>query len=208
MTVPEAVERIADLARQHGKMLVGAGTVLDTESAKRCSDAGASFITAPGFDAAIVDFAAKQNLAVLPGALTPTEIVTAWSAGADFVKVYPCSQIGGDKYIKALHTALPEIPLIAAGGVNQHTAVNYLLAGAYAIGVGSELIPAEAIKRREVERIRELAGRFVGFVKEARQRLGPKKASRVTAATPPPAGKTDFAKLHEDSPTKRAEGPS
>jgi len=202
MTVPEAVELIAHLVSHHGKMLVGAGTVLSTETAKRCVDAGAGFLTAPGFNAAVVEFAAKQNLAVLPGALTPTEILTAWSAGADYVKVYPCSQIGGDKYIKALHAALPEIPLVAAGGVSQQTAVHYILAGASAIGVGSELIPAEAIKRREEERIRELAGRFVGFVKEARHRLGPKKAIPARAAAS--AAKTDFAKLHEDSAAEGA----
>jgi 2-dehydro-3-deoxyphosphogluconate aldolase/(4S)-4-hydroxy-2-oxoglutarate aldolase len=204
MTVPEAVELIAHLVRHHGKMLVGAGTVLDTETARRCADAGAGFLTAPGFDPAIVEFAAKQDLAVLPGALTPTEIVTAWRAGADYVKVYPCSQVGGDKYIKTLHTALPEIPLIAAGGVNQQTAAHYILAGASAIGVGAELIPADAIKRREVERIRELAGRFVGFVAEARERLGTKKD------VPPPAAqaasRTDFAKLHKDSASKPASG--
>lgn len=151
-----------------------------------------------------MEFAARQNLTVLPGAFTPTEIVTAWSAGADYVKVYPCSQIGGDKYIKTLHTALPEIRLIAAGGVNRQTAVHYILAGASAIGVGAELIPADAIKRREVERIRELAGRFVGFVKEARERLGPQKEVRAPGARP--AGKTDFAKLHQDNISKPASG--
>ena len=122
LTVPGAVELIAHLVRYHPKIIVGAGTLLDTETARRCVDAGASFLTAPGFDAKIVDFAAKQNLSVLPGALTPTEVVTAWQAGADFVKVFPCAPVGGDKYIKSLKAALPQIPLIAAGGVNQQTA--------------------------------------------------------------------------------------
>jgi Entner-Doudoroff aldolase len=107
MTVPEAVELIAHLVRHHQKMIVGAGTVLATETARRCVDAGAGFLTAPGFNPAIVEFAAKANVAVLTGSLTPTEVVTAWSSGSDFVKVFPCAQVGGDKYIKALKTALP-----------------------------------------------------------------------------------------------------
>jgi 2-dehydro-3-deoxyphosphogluconate aldolase/(4S)-4-hydroxy-2-oxoglutarate aldolase len=171
MTVPGAVQLISQLVREHPEMVVGAGTVLDTDTARLCADAGASFLTAPGFDLEIVQFAAKQELAVLPGALTPTEVVTAWRAGSDFVKVFPCAQVGGDKYIKALKTSLPQIPLIAAGGVNQQTAANFILAGATAIGVGAELIPTEAIERRQPEWIRELALRFVGFVKDGRNRL-------------------------------------
>jgi 2-dehydro-3-deoxyphosphogluconate aldolase/(4S)-4-hydroxy-2-oxoglutarate aldolase len=171
LTVPGAVELIAHLVRFHPKMIVGAGTVLDTKTARICMDAGASFITAPGFDAGIVEFVARENMAILPGALTPTEVISAWQAGADFVKVFPCAQIGGERYIKALKTALPQIPLIAAGGVNQQTAANYILSGAVAIGVGADLIPHEAIERRQAERIRELALRFTGFVKEARRRL-------------------------------------
>ena len=128
-------------------------------------------------------------MAVLPGAFTPSEVINAWQAGADFVKVFPCG-IGGEKYIKALNTALPEIPLIAAGGVTQHTATNYILAGASAIGVGTELIPSDAIACRETERIEELARRFVTFVNSARQRLSP--AAEVAAGA-----KTDFNKLHK-----------
>jgi 2-dehydro-3-deoxyphosphogluconate aldolase / (4S)-4-hydroxy-2-oxoglutarate aldolase len=168
LTVPGAVELISHLVRYHAKMVVGAGTVLDVDTARRCVDAGASFLTAPGFDLKIMEFAAKENLAVLPGALTPTEIVTAWKAGADFVKVFPCAEVGGDKYIKALKRSLPQIPLIAAGGVTQKTAGAFILSGASAIGVGTELIPTEAIERRQEKRIRELALRFVRFVKEAR----------------------------------------
>jgi 2-dehydro-3-deoxyphosphogluconate aldolase/(4S)-4-hydroxy-2-oxoglutarate aldolase len=118
-----------------------------------------------------VEFAGKEGILVLPGALTPTEIVNAWRAGADFVKVFPCAEMGGERYIKALKTALPQIPLIAAGGVNQQTAAGYILAGASAIGVGTELIPTEAMERRQSKRIRELALRFAGFVKEARERM-------------------------------------
>ena len=193
MTVPEAVELISHLVRHHKKMIVGAGTVLDTETARRCVDAGASFLSAPGFNLGIVEFAAKEDVAVLPGALTPTEVVTAWQAGSDFVKVFPCAQVGGDKYIKALTTALPQIPLIAAGGVTQQTAANFILAGATAIGIGTELIPTEAIELREPERIRELAQRFLGFVNEARRRLAPQKENG-------PTSKTDFRKLDKQTP--------
>jgi 2-dehydro-3-deoxyphosphogluconate aldolase / (4S)-4-hydroxy-2-oxoglutarate aldolase len=146
-------------------------TVLKLDVARQCKDAGAQIITAPGFNPAIVEFAGKEGLAVLPGALTPTEVVDAWMAGADFVKVFPCSLVGGEKYIKTLKTALPQIPLIAAGGVNQQTAANLIVAGADAIGVGTELIPADAIRLRKPDRIRELAHRFAVFVKDGRDRL-------------------------------------
>jgi 2-dehydro-3-deoxyphosphogluconate aldolase / (4S)-4-hydroxy-2-oxoglutarate aldolase len=192
MTVPGAVDLISHLVRYHPKVLVGAGTVLDIETARQCVSAGAGFLTAPGLDLAIVEFAAKEDLAVLPGALTPTEVVTAWKAGADFVKVFPCAQVGGDKYIKALKTALPQIPLIAAGGVTQQTALDFMLAGATAIGVGTDLIPIEAIERKQADRIRELALRFAGYVKEARARIkpikhrpGPQKFTATEKCDPP-----------------------
>jgi 2-dehydro-3-deoxyphosphogluconate aldolase/(4S)-4-hydroxy-2-oxoglutarate aldolase len=188
MTVPQAVELISHLARDHKKLIVGAGTVLDTETARKCVDAGAHFLTAPGFDPAIVEFAAKANIAVLPGALTPSEIVMAWKAGSDFVKVFPCA-LGGPTYIKAIKTALPQIFLIAAGGITQQTAGNFILAGATAIGVGTDLIPSQAIEHRETTRIRELAHRFVGFVEDARRLLEPPKE-------PPKKAKTDFWKFH------------
>jgi 2-dehydro-3-deoxyphosphogluconate aldolase/(4S)-4-hydroxy-2-oxoglutarate aldolase len=171
MTVPGAVELISHLRGSKDKITVGAGTVLDTETARKCIDAGACFITAPSFSPLVVDFVAKQGIAVLPGALTPTEVVTAWEAGADFVKVFPCAAAGGDDYIKALHRSLPQIPLIAAGGVNQQTAAHYILSGAIAIGVGTELIPTEAIEKRQSARIRELARRFLKLVKDAREQI-------------------------------------
>jgi 2-dehydro-3-deoxyphosphogluconate aldolase/(4S)-4-hydroxy-2-oxoglutarate aldolase len=195
MTVPEAVELISHLVHKHQNLIVGAGTVLDTETARRCVDAGASFLTAPGFDQAIVEFAVKEDIAVLPGALTPTEVVTAWKAGSDFVKVFPCAQVGGEKYIKALTTALPQIPMIAAGGVNQQNAAGFILAGAAALGVGTELIPPGAIERREVDRIQELSHRFLGFVSDARERLAPPKDSSANT-------KTDFRKLHKQTVTR------
>jgi 2-dehydro-3-deoxyphosphogluconate aldolase/(4S)-4-hydroxy-2-oxoglutarate aldolase len=171
MTVPGALELITHLVKHHPKMIVGAGTVLDIEKARACIDAGASFLTSPSLNLKIIELAAKEEIAILPGALTPTEIVTAWQAGADFVKVFPCGMHGGDNYIKALKAPLPDVLLIAAGGVNQQTAGNFILAGATAIGVGAELVPAEAIVRRQGDRIKELAQRFVGFVKDARNRL-------------------------------------
>lgn len=176
---PDAIDLLAHVVRHHEKVIVGAGTVLDCDTAKQAADAGASFLTAPGFDFSIAEFAAKEDLAVIPGALTPTEVVTAWRVGAEFVKVFPCSQVGGDKYIQALKKALPQIPLIAAGGVTQHTAGQFILAGAAAIGVGTELIPPDAIAQRQVERIRELAHRFSRFVKNARSRLEAGKTKRV-----------------------------
>jgi 2-dehydro-3-deoxyphosphogluconate aldolase/(4S)-4-hydroxy-2-oxoglutarate aldolase len=179
MIIPGALELIAHLIRSDPRIIVGAGTVLDTKTARLCIDAGASFITSPSFDPMIVEFAAKENVTVLPGAMTPTEVVTAWNAGADFVKVFPCAQIGGDKYIKSVHTSLPQIPLIAAGGVNQQTAANFILSGAIAIGVGTELIPTEAIQRRQSKRIHELAHRFIKLVKDAREQIEAWKKSTV-----------------------------
>jgi 2-dehydro-3-deoxyphosphogluconate aldolase/(4S)-4-hydroxy-2-oxoglutarate aldolase len=179
MTVPGAIDLMAHLVRSDPKIIVGAGTVLNTKTADLCLDAGASFITAPSFNPLIVEFATKKSIAVLPGALTPTEVVTAWSAGADFVKVFPCGPVGGDRYIKSLHTSLPEIPLIAAGGVNQQTAGNFILSGATAIGVGRELIPTEAIQRRQSKRIHELSRRFLKLVKDAREQLAEFQRSQV-----------------------------
>src|SRR6202790_4150396 len=193
MTVPDAVELISHLVRDHEKLIVGAGTVLDTETARKCVDAGAHFLTAPGFDSAIVEYAAKAGVTVFPGALTPTEIVEAWKTGSDFVKVFPCT-LGGPTYIKSLKMALPQIPLIAAGGVTQQTAGNFILAGATAIGVGTDLIPSRAIQHREATRIRELAHRFAGFVGDARRLLEPHKE-------PPNKAKTDVWKFHRHADT-------
>ena len=179
MTVPGAVELMTHLVKSDPKIVVGAGTVLDTKTAGLCIDCGVGFITAPSFNPVIMEFAAKRNIAVLPGALTPTEVVSAWSGGADFVKVFPCGPVGGDKYIKALHTSLPQVPLVAAGGVDQQTAGNFILAGATAIGVGTELIPTESIERRQSQRIHELARRFLKLVRDARKEIEIWEKSRV-----------------------------
>ncbi len=178
MTVPGAIELIADLSRNSPEVIVGAGTLFDTETASRCMDAGAKFLTSPGLDLQLVEFAAKKDIVVLAGALTPTEVTMAWKAGADFVKIFPCSQVGGDKYIKALKGPFRQVPLIAAGGVNQVTAASFILAGAAAIGVGGELVPEEAIRLRQEERIHELARRFVGFVNKARTQMATLKSVR------------------------------
>ena len=131
---PETIDLIAHLVRSHEGMIVGAGTVLDAETARRAFDARAGFLTAPVFNYSIADFAAKEDLALILGALTPTEVLTAWRLGSDFVKVFPCSQVGGDKYIKASKKALPEVSLVASGGVTQRTATGFILAGAAALG--------------------------------------------------------------------------
>lgn len=172
MTVPGAMELISELARNSPDTVVGAGTVLDVDTARRCVEAGAGFLTSTGFDPEIVEYARAQDIAVIPGALTPTEVIMAWNAGADFVKIFPCSQVGGAGYIRALKAPLPQVPLIASGGVNQQTATDFILAGAVALGVGADLIPHEAIARRQADWIQELARRFVRIVKEARERRG------------------------------------
>lgn len=174
MTVPGAIGVISHLVKNLPDVIVGAGTLLDLETARLCVDAGVHFLTSPGLDLEIVEFAAKEKVCVMAGALTPTEVITAWKAGADFVKVFPCAQVGGDSYIRALRGPLPQVPLIAAGGVNQQTATNFILAGAVALGIGRELIPKDALQQRQEGRIRELARRFLSFVQTARnQRAAP-----------------------------------
>jgi 2-dehydro-3-deoxyphosphogluconate aldolase/(4S)-4-hydroxy-2-oxoglutarate aldolase len=171
MTTPGAVKVISELARNKPELVVGAGTIVDIETAHRCLDAGAKFLTSPGLDVQVVEFAVKHNVLVLPGALTPSEIMTAWKSGSDFVKVFPCSLLGGSSYIKALKSPFPHIPLIASGGVTQRNTADYILAGAAAVGIGRDLISPEAVKRREPDWIRELAGRFLQIVKEARSQM-------------------------------------
>jgi 2-dehydro-3-deoxyphosphogluconate aldolase/(4S)-4-hydroxy-2-oxoglutarate aldolase len=167
MVVPGAREVISNLANKFPKMIVGAD-VLDLETARVCLDAGAKFLTSPAFVPEVVEFAIKHNVVVSPGALTPTEVVTAWNAGADFVKVFPCSQIGGAGYIKALNGSLPSVRLIASGGVSQQTAADFILAGASALGIGAELVPSEALRWRKEAQIHELTRRFINMVKYGR----------------------------------------
>ena len=169
MTVPGAIELIARLAKSFPEMIVGAGTVLDADTARRCVGAGAQFLTSPGLVLDVVEFALSNDIAVFPGALSPTEVIAAWRAGADFVKVFPCSANGGYRYIRALKIPLPQIPMIASGGVNQQTAFDFIRAGAAALGIGAELMPQEALRVRNRKQIRELARRYLGMVKDARE---------------------------------------
>ena len=168
MTVPGAPGVIRKLAKSFPDMVVGAGTVLDQETAERCLDAGARFLTSTGLVPEVIEAALRRNVAAIPGALTPTEIIAAWKAGADYVKVFPTAPVGGDLYIRSLKLPLPQVKLIAAGGENQQTATGYILAGASAIGVGVELLPRDAVLKRQDHRIHELARRFLNFVKDAR----------------------------------------
>jgi 2-dehydro-3-deoxyphosphogluconate aldolase / (4S)-4-hydroxy-2-oxoglutarate aldolase len=173
MTVPKAAELIIHLVKKHPHIVVGAGTVLDVETARACLDAGASFITSPGLDLATVEFVAKQGVAVLPGALTASEVMAAVKAGADFVKIFPCAQVGGADYIRALRAPFPNVSFIAAGGVNQQNVSEYIHAGAAAVGIGAHLIPPRAINAKEPGWIVELARRFSHIVSQTRAELAP-----------------------------------
>src|SRR5581483_10291023 len=176
MTVPGATEAIRELAGANSAgVLIGAGTVLDAEAARRCRDAGAEFLVSPALNVETIEFAKKEGMLIMAGALTPIEIVKAWKAGSDFVKVFPCGQVGGAKYIKALKGPLPQIPLVPTGGVNLNTAAEFLEAGAEALGVGSELVQSAALKSGKTEVIVETARKFAAIVKATRERLTPAK---------------------------------
>jgi 2-dehydro-3-deoxyphosphogluconate aldolase/(4S)-4-hydroxy-2-oxoglutarate aldolase len=168
MTVPGAIGVIRKLAQSFPEMIVGAGTVLDKESAERCLDAGAKFLTSTGLVPEVIDSALSRDVVAIPGALTPTEVIAAWKAGADLVKIYPAAPVGGDLYIRSLKVPLPQVKLIAAGGVNQQNATKFIIAGASALGVGVELLPRDAVQRRQDHRIQELARRFLNFVRDGR----------------------------------------
>jgi 2-dehydro-3-deoxyphosphogluconate aldolase/(4S)-4-hydroxy-2-oxoglutarate aldolase len=168
MTVPRALDVISHLAKTLPEMAVGAGTVLDVETAWRCMDAGATFLTSTGLVPEVVEFALKHDLVVFPGAMTPTDVIAAWKTGADFVKVFPCGPLGGPAYIRSLKLPFPQVPMIATGGVNQRTAGNFILAGATALGIGAELINPEALPVVKEEQVQELARRYLGMVKAAR----------------------------------------
>ena len=173
ITVPGALDVIRHLAENSPNVIVGAGTVLDLGWARRCLDAGARYLTSPGLDPKIVEFAANENVVAFPGALTPTEVMAAAKAGADFVKIFPCAQVGGPSYIRALKSPFPEVRFIAAGGVNQQTVADFILAGAVALGIGRDLIHQDAIQRRDRGWIRELARRYAAMVRQARSQLNP-----------------------------------
>ncbi len=169
MTVPGAIAVISELAKRYSDtLIVGAGTLFDVVTAQQCLDAGATFLTTPGPELEIVEFAAKRGTVVFPGALTPGEVTAMWKAGADFVKIFPCAQVGGPSYIQALKAPFQQVPLIASGGVNQENAIDFIRAGALALGIGRHLIHPDAIKNREDGWIRELSHRYLSLVKQAR----------------------------------------
>jgi 2-dehydro-3-deoxyphosphogluconate aldolase/(4S)-4-hydroxy-2-oxoglutarate aldolase len=168
MTVPGALDVIAHLRKRIPEMVVGAGTVLDIETAGRCLEAGAMFITSTGLVPEVVEFALKNDVVVFPGAMTPTDLIAGWKMGADFIKIYPCGPQGGPSYIRALKLPFPQVPLIATGGVNQRTAGDFILNGATALGIGAELINPEGLPFMKEEQIRELARRYLKTVKTAR----------------------------------------
>jgi 2-dehydro-3-deoxyphosphogluconate aldolase/(4S)-4-hydroxy-2-oxoglutarate aldolase len=172
MTCPGAIEVIGELAKTAGsEILIGAGTVLNADDARRCLDAGAQFLVSPGFNRATVELAVRDAKLIMAGALTPTEIIEAWTAGSDLVKVFPCGQVGGAKYIKALKSPLPQIPLVPTGGVNLATAAEFIEAGAAALGIGGELVQAEALKSNKPEIIVENARKFLEIIASTRAKL-------------------------------------
>src|SRR6202008_1000928 len=181
LTVPGAVQVIAELVKAMPEVLVGAGTVLNEDLARQCVEAGAQFLVTPGFEKNCVTVAHKFDLPIMAGALTPTEVMAAWEAGVDFVKIFPCGNLGGPGYIKALKGPLPQVPMVPTGGVNLENAADYIRAGAAALGVGGEMISKEALKARDGDVISKLSALFVDLVRDARI-SGAKEANRKTQA--------------------------
>ncbi|CAN91396.1 MULTISPECIES: bifunctional 4-hydroxy-2-oxoglutarate aldolase/2-dehydro-3-deoxy-phosphogluconate aldolase [Sorangium] len=172
MTVPDALSVMREIAsRMRDHVLVGAGTVLTADAARRCIEAGAEFIVSPGLDLEVIRAAHDLGRAVFPGALTPTEVITAWNAGADTVKLFPCSAMGGAKYLRALRAPLPEVKMMPTGGVNLTTARDFIEAGAVALGVGGELVDAAALAAGKDEVLTERAREFMSVVSAARAEL-------------------------------------
>lgn len=170
MTVPGAVGAIEEVAKRFDdEVVVGAGTVLDAETARICMLAGARFIVSPSLNFETIACCRRYGVAVLPGALTPTEVVQAWTAGADFVKVFPAGALGGASYLKALKAPLPQIELVPTGGVSLKTAADFIKAGASALGVGADLVDVKALRAGEAHIITERARQYVEIVREARE---------------------------------------
>lgn len=173
LTVPGAIDVIRRVVASGGaEMLVGAGTVLTVEDARAAVDAGARFIVSPGFDAATVAWCREHDVAVLPGALTPTEVIHAWQAGADFVKVFPCGAVGGASYLKSLKAPLPQVDLVPTGGVTLAAAGDFIRAGASALGVGADLCDVAAIRRGDAAKVTSTARSYRAAIDEARAALG------------------------------------
>ena len=172
MTVPGAVSVIEQLAKNYGNdVLVGAGTVLDPETARACILSGAKFVVSPALNVETIECCRRYGVAVMPGALTPTEVVQAWTAGADFVKVFPAGALGGASYLKALKAPLPQIELVPTGGVSLKTAADFIKAGASALGVGADLVDLKAVRDGQASIITERAKQYVEIVREARAGL-------------------------------------
>lgn len=168
MTVPGAMEVIRTLIREEPQMLVGAGTVLDPDTARVCMLEGAQFIVSPATNPATIEMCRRYSVAILPGALTPTEVVTAWQAGADVIKVFPASAMGGAKYLKSLKAPLPQVELIPTGGVSVATAREFLEAGAFALGVGADLADPKAIASGTPQTITDTARKYLQAIAEFR----------------------------------------
>jgi 2-dehydro-3-deoxyphosphogluconate aldolase/(4S)-4-hydroxy-2-oxoglutarate aldolase len=172
MTVPGAIKALEKVADRFGDRLVlGAGTVLDPETARICMLAGAGFFVTPSLNVATIEMAKRYSKIICPGALTPTEVVTAWDAGADIVKIFPAGNMGGPKYIKALKGPLPHIEMIPTGGVNLETAGEFLKAGACAVAVGGELVDAKLIKEGRYDLIEERSRQYLAVIARARDEM-------------------------------------
>jgi len=172
MTVPGALKALEKISDQFGdKIMLGAGTVLDPETARACMLAGAQFFVTPSINLATIEIAKRYSKIICAGALTPTEVVTAWQAGADVVKIFPANAVGGPKYIKALKGPLPQIEMIPTGGVNLETAGEFLKAGACAVAVGGELVDAKLIRENRYDRIEELAREYLGIIVKTRAEM-------------------------------------
>jgi 2-dehydro-3-deoxyphosphogluconate aldolase/(4S)-4-hydroxy-2-oxoglutarate aldolase len=173
MTVPGALRVMEAVADRYGdKVLLGAGTILDPETCRAAMLAGAEFIVTPALDVRVIELARRYSKPIFPGALTPTEVVTAWQAGADMVKIFPCGPVGGPKYIKALKGPLPHIEMVPTGGVNLETTSEFIKAGAAAVAVGGELVNVKALREGKLEQITATAKKFVDAVLAGRAALG------------------------------------
>ena len=171
MTVPNAIDAIGSVTKRFGnKVLVGAGTVTDAETARRAVDAGAGFIVTPCLLPEVIDAARRADVAVLPGALTPTEVFEAFRLGGDMVKVFPAQSVGGAADVRALRGPFPDIPLVPTGGVTLDNVREMFEAGAAAVGVGSELVSKDALARRDYAAIGALAAQFLAAARQARAR--------------------------------------
>ena len=170
MTVPNATDVIREVVRQYGnKVLTGAGTVLNREQAESCLDAGAEFLVSPGLCVPVLRAAQARGKLAIPGALTPTELMGACSEGAKLVKIFPCGNVGGAKYLKALKAPFPQIALIPTGGVNLSNAADYIAAGAFALGVGTDLVDVAALRAGDSQKIVDGARMLVETVRRARE---------------------------------------